>query len=484
MIPTQGHLSFSDYSNLYDIVVPKDHKLRKLNALCDNFDFIYDELKSKYCEDNGRLALDPRMLFKYLLLKVIYKLSDVDVVAHSLYDMSFKWFLGLAPEDRVIDPSTLCKFRKMRLKDDDLMDKLIGKSVQIAVDNGLISSKDIIMDSTHSCSRANAQIPVNVLQQMGKQLRKAVYDLDEKAKAGMPKKYEGTDIEKEVAYVEGLLDHIASLPVASIPVVSEKYNLLKETLDDVKDHYDVSKDGDARTGHKTSDSSFFGYKTHIAITQERIITAATVTSGEKDDGSQMQALIDKTIDNGVEFDTVIGDGAYCSKENLVASKGKNLQVVAKLNANVLDSRNDDRFTFNKDAGMYVCPAGHMAKKKTVTKETATSGRIETYHFDTRKCIVCKMREGCFKKNQMSKTYSVCDRAEIQKEQAAFQETDRFKEKYRTRYKIEAKNADLKNNYEYDRAESYGLHAMLLQGAVTLFACNMMRIMRLMGGVKA
>ena len=27
--------------------------------------------------------------------------------------------------------------------------------------------------------------------------------------------------------------------------------------------------------------SFFGYKTHIAMTEERIITAATITSGEK-----------------------------------------------------------------------------------------------------------------------------------------------------------------------------------------------------------
>jgi len=132
--------------------------------------------------------------------------------------------------------------------------------------------------------------------------------------------------------------------------VSEKLNLLKEKLDDVKDHYDVSKDGDARRGHKTQDSSFFGYKTHIAINQERIITAATVTSGEKDDGSQMQTLIDKSIENGMEVETVIGDGAYCSKEILEESKEKKITVVSKVNALVREGRSDDRFTFNKDAG--------------------------------------------------------------------------------------------------------------------------------------
>lgn len=389
--------------------------------------------------------------------------------------MSYKWFLGLAPESDVIDPSTLCKFRKQRLSDGGLLDKLIGKSVKIAVDNGLIKSKEIIMDSTHTCSRANAQIPVNVLQQISKQLRKAVYGLDAKAKDGMPEKYEGKDLEKEVAYIETLVEHVSKLPVAMFAAVSEKLNLLKEKLEDVKDHYDVSKDGDARRGHKTQDSSFFGYKTHIAINQERIITAATVTSGEKDDGSQMQTLIDKSIENGMEVETVIGDGAYCSKENLEESKEKKITVVSKVNALVREGHSDDRFTFNKDAGMYVCPAGHMAIKKYITKDKM----VEKYQFDVRKCVVCKMRETCFKRGQEHKSFSVCHRTEIQKEQMDFQETDEFREKYRTRYKIEAKNSDLKNNYGYDRAESYGLQAMTLQGAVTMFACNMRRIMRMM-----
>ena len=69
---------------------------------------------------------------KYLLLKVIYDISDVDVVERSRYDMSFKYFLGMAPEEDVINPSSLCKFRKLRLKDMDLMNLLIKKTVDIS----------------------------------------------------------------------------------------------------------------------------------------------------------------------------------------------------------------------------------------------------------------------------------------------------------------------------------------------------------------
>lgn len=115
MIRQQQTLILSPYAELYNIVVPKDNMLRKINELVD-FDFIYEELKDKYCLDNGRNAINPIRMFKYLLLKAIFELSDVDIVERSRYDLSFKYFLGMAPEDPVIEPSSLTKFRKLRLK--------------------------------------------------------------------------------------------------------------------------------------------------------------------------------------------------------------------------------------------------------------------------------------------------------------------------------------------------------------------------------
>lgn len=97
-------------------MVPKDNLLRQIEELVD-FGFIYDELLDKYCLDNGRNAVPPIRMFKYLLLKAIYDLSDVDVVEHSKYDLPFKCFLDMAPEENVINPSSLAKFRKLRLKD-------------------------------------------------------------------------------------------------------------------------------------------------------------------------------------------------------------------------------------------------------------------------------------------------------------------------------------------------------------------------------
>ena len=88
------------------------------------------------------------VLFKYILLKTIYDLSDIDVVERYMYDMSFKYFLCMTPEESVINASSLCKFRKLRLKDMDLLNLLIGKTVTIAIDKGIINSKSIIVDAT------------------------------------------------------------------------------------------------------------------------------------------------------------------------------------------------------------------------------------------------------------------------------------------------------------------------------------------------
>ena len=71
MLSSQLKLSLSYYSDLYDMIVPKDHILRKIRELVD-FSFIYDELKNKYCLDNGRNEKTPILLFKYLLLKYLY----------------------------------------------------------------------------------------------------------------------------------------------------------------------------------------------------------------------------------------------------------------------------------------------------------------------------------------------------------------------------------------------------------------------------
>ena len=483
MLSQQQTIPLSIHSELYDILIPKDHLLRQINDLID-FSFVYEELVSKYSSNNGRRAECPIRLFKYLLLKVIYDLSDVDIVMHSRYDLSYKYFLGMVPEEDVIDPSTLTKFRKLRLKDVELLDMLIGKTVSIAIDKGIIKSNSIIVDATHSGSRSNPYSPIQALKLRSKQLRKVLYDTQEGIKDILPAKNTDDNLEHELAYTQSLLDKVSEDKIlTNIPKVQERLNLLIETLEDIQDHYTTSKDKDARVGHKTRDDHFFGYKSHIAMTPERIITAATITSGERGDGPQLPELVEKSRQNGIEVDTVIGDTAYSGDSNLKQAQEEGYRIVAKVNPAISQGfrSESEQWEYNKDAGMYICPAGHMAIRKAKQgKKNHRWNQALTYYFDVEKCKTCALREGCYKAGAKFKTYSVTIKTDTQQEQLAFQETSEFKEIYRNeRYKIEAKNAELKNVLGYDRAESYGIEAMQMQGAITMFAANIKRIIKLM-----
>lgn len=482
MISIQEKLILSPFIAIYDIIVPKDNMLRQINELVD-FTFILEELQTKYCLDNGRNAISPIRMFKYLLLKAIFDVSDVDVVERSKYDMSFKYFLDMAPEDPVIDPSSLTKFRRLRLKDVSLLDMLIGKTVEIALEKEIIKSKTIITDATHTKARYNQKSPKEFLQEKSKNVRKAVYKIDESMKEKFPPKPTSNEVKDELAYCEEVIEVIKNEPkIAHNPVVKEKLNFLKEVVEDYHEQLHYSADEEARVGHKTADSSFFGYKTHIAMSDERIITAAIVTTGEKNDGKYLKQLVEKSQCTGMEIKTVIGDAAYSEKENIQFTNQNKLQLVAKLNPVVSEGtrKKEDEFEYNKDAGMFVCKAGHMAIRKSKHSRTKEKKNPRTiYYFDVEKCRVCPFKEGCYMDGAQSKTYNIVHKSIEHSEQKDFQETEEFKEKSKVRYKIEAKNSELKHRHGYDVASSAGLFSMEIQGAAAIFAVNIKRIITLL-----
>ena len=376
----------------------------------------------------------------------------------------------------------LTKFRRLRLKDMDLLDLLIKKTVSIAIEAGVLKSRTIIVDATHTHSRSNPISAAKSLEYYCKTVIKVVNSVDDSmVLPELPKEKKYSSIMKAAKAIVATVE--ADAATANMPAVKERLNMLKETIEDAEIRSITSKDEDARIGHKTANSSFFGYKTHMAMSDERIITAATVTSGEKGDGPQLPELIEKTESAGMQIENVVADTAYSSKSNLELAKSKNIKLAAPLNPVVNgNGQHKLNFEYNKDADLYVCPAGHMALYKTRRNRLSDRKHRNAqfiYYFDVDKCKVCPLRDGCYKPGAKSKTYHVTIKTDEQIEQLEFQESDAFKELQRKRYKIEAKNSELKNTLGYDRALSYGLSCIEMQGALTIFAANVKRILKLM-----
>lgn len=475
----------SPYMALYDLVVPKNHLLRRMKELVD-FSFIYDELKSKYSDDQGRPAICPIRMFKYLVLKAYSKLSDVDLVERAQVDMAFKYFLDMAPEEKAVDSTSLTTFRRLRLQDVLLLDMLLQKTVEIAIEQGVMKSGILIADATHTASRYQKKSPKEYLAEKARLVRKTVYQFNESMKKAFPAKATSQDIEEEIRYCERLVETIEDHPgLLQMPAVREKVNVLKEAVDDCREQLHYSADTDARTGYKSKDHSFFGYKTHLIMSDERIITAAAVTSGEKSDGPYLKELVEKSRRAGVNVEAVVGDTAYSGKENLLYAQeeGKEFHLVAPLHPVITRGGHrpiNQGFVFNKDADTYACPADHLAVEKKIKPRKAGSSENAQlkYFFDVEICKVCPLKEGCYKEGAKTKIFAISLKSEEHAKQEAFQESDAFKELYKVRYKIEAKNSEIKNRHGHQKAHSTGLFGMQIQASATLFTVNMKRIIKL------
>ncbi len=124
---------------------------------------------------------------------------------------------------------------------------------------------------------------------------------DESLKAKFTSKNTSDVLEDEIAFCQKLIGVLeAEGGICELPKIKEPLNLLKETVADVLKQLQISEDHVTKVGHKSADSSVFGYKTHIAMTEEQIITATVIKTSEKNYGMQLQTLIEKSKATGKE----------------------------------------------------------------------------------------------------------------------------------------------------------------------------------------
>lgn len=83
-----------------DMVVPKEHLLRKIDAAVD-FTHIYDLVEALYCEDNGRPSCDPVVLFKLVMIQHLFGIRSLrQTLRDAEVNVAYRWFLGIRCRSR------------------------------------------------------------------------------------------------------------------------------------------------------------------------------------------------------------------------------------------------------------------------------------------------------------------------------------------------------------------------------------------------
>ncbi|SFS72631.1 Transposase [Paenibacillus sp. 453mf] len=136
-------------------LVPQDHLLRKIDKYID-FSFIDAKVRPLYCENNGRPAIDPVVLFKMTFLGYFYGIrSERQLEREIQTNLAYRWFLGVGLTNKVPDHSTISWNRRTRFKNTNIFQKIFDEIVLQAIQHRMVGGRVLVTDSTHVKANAN-----------------------------------------------------------------------------------------------------------------------------------------------------------------------------------------------------------------------------------------------------------------------------------------------------------------------------------------
>lgn len=128
--------------------IPADHPLRTMRRLIDpiladlspRFDALY--------ADAGRPSIPPEQLLRALLLQILFTIrSERQLMEQLDYNLLYRWFVGLNPDDPVWDHSTFSKNRD-RLLAGHIAEAFLQGVLQAANARRLLSHEHFTVDGT------------------------------------------------------------------------------------------------------------------------------------------------------------------------------------------------------------------------------------------------------------------------------------------------------------------------------------------------
>jgi transposase len=128
--------------------IPTSHPLRRIRKLADQ---ALDRLNPTFCRLyalEGRPSVPPEQLLLASLLQAFYGIRSERLLLEQLhYNLLFRWFVGLSPDDPIWHPTTFTKNRD-RLLNDDVMGLFLEKLMGAPEVKPLLSDEHFSVDGT------------------------------------------------------------------------------------------------------------------------------------------------------------------------------------------------------------------------------------------------------------------------------------------------------------------------------------------------
>jgi transposase len=422
--------------------VPEQHLLRKVDRTVD-FGFIRDRVKHLYCEDNGRPALDPVVLFKLLLLGYLYGVrSERQLMREVEVNVAYRWFLGLKLRDKVPDASTLSQNRRRRFAESTIYQEIFDEIVLLAVNKGLASGAVLYTDSTHLKANAN----------------KNKYDLAEVQVK--PQEYlaalEAAITEDRAAHGKG--------PLKAKAATAETKEIKVSRTD--KDSGYMVRDGKPK--------GFF-YLDHRTVDgRHAIITDTHVTPANVHDSVPYLGRLDRQRERfGFNIRAVGVDAGYAAAAITQGLEERNIYgVIGYRTPTHRDGYFYKReYRYDEKLDVYICPNGQLLSYRTTNREG-----YRQYHSDPAQCANCPVRQKCTESSNATKvvTRHVWESSRERMDQHRLHRVGKriYKRRKET---VEHSFADAKQLHGHRYARMRGLNRVQQQSLLAATAQNIKKI---------
>lgn len=421
--------TFITSHSVYQKLVPEDDVFAKIDKEF-SFNFIYDEVKSKYCANNGRPCKDPVQMFKACLVQRLKGLTDPEMELAAKYDIRIKHFLKIKIDDVGFDYSTIWYFRE-RLGP-EIFENIFSKILNQIKSKGIIKdSEQQFIDSMPVLARATLPSVISLLymamsdaiKSVSKRRQRLIFELTdlnlEKLEYHSKPRplFKHTEDEKKSSFQKAvsrgrkIIDFFSAEKIHNYEVT-----LLEQILSENVNKEDQQKfspksiktlkDKDAKLGHKTKEDLIFGYKNHSLATKEGIITAVSLSSAADKDDEVLETLIKKSKKNKLKPKVIDGDSAYGFIQTFATAEEYDIVLNAPFRGLDPDKISVYDLKFDNEKKILTCLNGIPIQGKGKNNLM--------FEFPIRLCKSCSKKDECpignSKRTQLHKEYQVAKRA--------------------------------------------------------------------------
>lgn len=428
MQSSKSKVVFKDYNSKQNLLfppnigdlIPQNHPVRVVDQIIDQIKI--STLLDTY-PGGGTSSYDPRMMLKVVIYGYLTNIYSSRKIEQALQqNVHFMWLSGMSYPDH----NTISRFRSERLNGP--VREVFDQIVQLLVDEGLVSLKEVFLDGTKIEANANRYTFVwgksitTSRERIKKQLRE-LWDYAQKVAASELENNEPDFKEikpEKVKQIIGSIDKALSGKKVD-KKVRQKITYARKNWPGKLREYDKlsQRMGERNSLSKTdTDATFMrlkedhmnnsqlkpAYNWQIS-TQNQFVLGYTMHQKPGDTTTLTKHMLELEKTLGKMPENLVTDAGYGSEENYQFLEHNNINAYVKYNYFHKEQTKKwrenpfriENLHYNPDKDCYYCPMGQEMSFVKEQKTTTDNGFEQTKRFyQAQNCKRCPLRGRCHK----------------------------------------------------------------------------------------